>query len=133
MAGLAVAGEKRSSPGGENWGAEVTRRAASPKPGTSSDGKARAGLGECGDRDGDEDDSGSGLPRSVFGAALARASVGIAGITSVGAGTTSEAKISSCTKHGPQHSFRYQKFIGGGRSEGGRRGAAPTEHSRVKV
>lgn len=92
MAGLAVAGENRSSPGGENWGAELTRSAASPMPGTNSDGKARAGLGECGDRDGDEDDSGSGLPRSVFGAALARASVGIAAITSDATGTTSEGE-----------------------------------------
>lgn len=75
MAGLAVA-----RPGGENWGADATRSAASPKPGTRSDGKARAGLGECGDSDGDDEDSGSGLPRSVFGVALARASVGITAI-----------------------------------------------------
>lgn len=72
MAGLAAAGEKRSSPAG--CVAAVPRSAANPKPGTSSDGKARPGLG---DSDGEDDDSGSGLP-------LSRASVGIAHTNPIG-------------------------------------------------
>lgn len=79
-----------ASPGGENWGADATRSAASPKLGMRSAGKARAGLGECGDSDGDDEDSGSGLPRSVFGVPLARASVGI---TAIPASNTSEGWI----------------------------------------